>query len=467
MNKRLWIYAALEFAALSLLAVIRAKLWTYGTDTGTFVQIIANAWHGMRDGFEQSSHFRYHWSPSLALLWPLLALTHNAVVLQIVQAFATVATAPLTYLLARPYVSERLATRLGIVALLYPPLVAVGFDEFHELGFFSPLVLALAVTADRGLWWWFAACALFGIGLREDVALELVIFGIVLFAIGARPAREGRGLLDGAPRDPRRLATAGGALAVAAAASVALYFGVILPRVGSWRPEHFYDYAFAKGPLALVAAAFLHPLEVAGATFTRGRFTYALEAVVPLALLPACSAWIFLAIPGAMIVLLANSADVWRMGTHYAALWIPWLLIASVGAVAAIGRRYGEITARRWTSAAIAACIVFLIAFNPMHPLHYLRPAYADRTDARLALACVPHDATLSTHDEWFSAIAARYPNATADHVGDVQYLVYAVDYPNDYYQGVVRPKVDDAVADGQYRIICRFGNVTAYERVR
>jgi uncharacterized membrane protein len=466
-NMRLWTYAAFEFVLLSVLAVVRANLWTYGADTGTFVQIIENTWHGMYDGFEQSSHFSYHWSPSLASLWPLLALTHSAIVLQIVQAFATVATAPLTYLLARSYVSERLAMRVGIVALLYPPLMAVGFDEFHELGFFPPLVLALAVTADRGMWWWFALCALFGVGLREDVALELVIFGIVLLAIGLRPAREGRGLLDGAPRNPRKLAAAGGALAISATASLALYFGVILPHVGSWKPEHFYDYAFAKGPLALVAAVFYHPFEVAAATLTTGRFTYTLEAFVPLALLPAGSAWMLLAIPGAMIVLLANSADVWRMGTHYAALWIPWLLIASVGAVAAIERRRGETAALRWTTVAIAACILFLIAFDPMHPLHYLHSAYADRTSARSALACVPNDATISTHDEWFSAIAATHPNATANHVGDTQYLVYASDYPNQYYQEQVRPRVEHALADGQYRAVCHFGNVTAYERVR
>jgi uncharacterized membrane protein len=465
--RRLWVYAGAEFAVLCALAIVRARLWTYGADTGTFAQIISNTWHGMRDGFEEGSHFRYHCSPSLALLWPLMALTHRADTLQIVQAFAIVATAPLAYLLARPYVSERLAMRLGILTLLYPPLIAVGFDEFHELGFLPPLVLALAVTADRGRWWWFAFCALFGIGLREDVALELAIFGLVLIAIGMRRPREGHGLLDGAPREPRRLAAAGAALAACAAASLAIYFGVILPHVGWWKPQHFYDYTFAKGPLALLTAAFEHPLEVASATMTTGRFTYALEAVLPLALLPACSAWMLLAIPGALIVLLANSADVWRMGTHYAALWIPWLLIASVGAVAAIERRSGESTGRRWTSIAIAACIATLVAFNPMHPLHYLRPAYPDLADARRALACVPNDAAVSTHDEWFSAIAARYPNATADRISGMRYLVYASDYPNAFYQERVRPRVDEAVKDGRYRAVCRFDNVTAYERAR
>ncbi len=53
---------------LAALAVVRAKLWTYGSDTGTFAQIVADAFNGMRNGVEAGSHFRYHWSPSLGLL---------------------------------------------------------------------------------------------------------------------------------------------------------------------------------------------------------------------------------------------------------------------------------------------------------------------------------------------------------------------------------------------------------------
>ncbi|MBV9027647.1 MAG: hypothetical protein JO311_03450, partial [Candidatus Eremiobacteraeota bacterium] len=68
-------WAALEFVVLAILAVVRARLWTYGSDTGTFAQIVADGWHGMRNGVEAGSHFRYHWSPALALLWPLVGIT--------------------------------------------------------------------------------------------------------------------------------------------------------------------------------------------------------------------------------------------------------------------------------------------------------------------------------------------------------------------------------------------------------
>jgi uncharacterized membrane protein len=110
--RHFWYWAGFEFLVLAALACVRAKLWTYGSDTGTFAQIVHDAFGGMRNGVEGGSHYRYHWSPSLALLWPLVALTRSALPLQIAQAAATVACAPLVAALARRYAGERLAVRL-------------------------------------------------------------------------------------------------------------------------------------------------------------------------------------------------------------------------------------------------------------------------------------------------------------------------------------------------------------------
>ncbi|MBV8531524.1 MAG: hypothetical protein JO104_09420, partial [Candidatus Eremiobacteraeota bacterium] len=90
-----WIWSGIEFFALAVLAAARAKLWTYGSDTGTFAQIVHDAFGGMSNGVEGGSHFRYHWSPTLALLWPLVAIGRSALPLQLAQAAATVACAPI------------------------------------------------------------------------------------------------------------------------------------------------------------------------------------------------------------------------------------------------------------------------------------------------------------------------------------------------------------------------------------
>jgi uncharacterized membrane protein len=460
---RVWFWAALELFVLVVLACIRAKLWTYGSDTGTFAQVVAGALHGMRNGVEDGSHFRYHWSPSLVLLWPLVALTGSALPLQVLQAAATVACAPLVAALARPYAGVRLAERLGIVTLLYPPLLALGFDEFHELGLFSILVLGMFVAADRGRWVWFGVCGLVALGLREDAALTLIFFGGALAWIAARPASPGGNLLDGSPR--RGTLVAGTLLAAGSAFALLVYYLAIVPRFGGWRPSHFYVYPFADGPLALAVAPFVHPLAFARAIFTFGRLTYVLEAFVPLLFLPLRSRWALLALPGGAVVLLANSGYVWRMGDHYAALWIPWLLVATVMGVVTVERKANQRAAKNWTSAAAVICVIFLIAFDPLHPLHYLHPYYHDLAGARRALSCVPENASLSTYDEWFSAVAARRPLATIDKTGGVEYLVYADDFPSDSYRLTIRPVIAREVAQGEYRVVCRFGAVAAYRR--
>jgi uncharacterized membrane protein len=450
---RVWLWAAVEFAVLAALAAVRVKLWTYGSDTGTFAQVVHDAFGGMRNGVESGSHFRYHWSPSLVLLWPAVAATRTALGLQLVQAAATAACGPLVAALARPHAGARLATTLGLLTLLYPPLLALGFDEFHELGLLTPLVLGLVLAADRRHWIWFAACGLVAIGLREDAALTLVFFGIALLVMGLR-ARA------------RAATVAGGSLALAAICSLGVYYGVITPRLGGWVPSHFYVYPFASGPAALVVAPVTHPAQFFPAIFTVGRLTYVLEALVPLAFLPLRSWWSLLALPGGGIVLLANSGYVWRMGDHYAALWIPWLLVGTVAAVAAIAKRRSAPVARRWTATAGVLCALFLIAFNPLHPLHYLHPYYYDLSAARRAIECVPKDASMATYDEWFSAVAAQRPRATIDRAGGVEYLVYARDFSSDPNQARLWPQIQAEVARGSYRIACRYDDVVTYESV-
>jgi hypothetical protein len=153
------------------------------------------------------------------------------------------------------------------------------------------------------------------------------------------------------------------------------------------------------------------------------------------------------------------------MGNHYAAMWAPWLLVAAAAALARVERSKGAGAARKWCNAAFAACALTLLFFNPLHPAHYLRPAYAARADAVRALRCVPPGASVSTHDEWFSLVAPANARATIFTTSGVDYLVFADDYPNGMFQSVVRPRLKAAVARRAYSAVCRFGRVKTYRR--
>jgi uncharacterized membrane protein len=447
----LWIGTIAAFALLAALAAVRAADWSYGADTGTFVQIVLDAFGGMHNGVEQTTHYRFHWSPTLVLLWPFLAATHSLWVLQVILAAAAVACAPLLAAIARARGLERgIADRIGAVALVYPPLVAVGFGEFRDLGLLPALALGWWLAVQRRSWGWVAGLALLLAGLREDVCLELALIGLVVAA-------------DGFLRRDRGLIAAGLGSAALGVASDAIYALVVLPRVGPWPPSHFYVYPFANGPAELLLAPLTHPLAFAAAILTLGRLTYVLEAFVPLAFVPLRSRLAWLAVPGFAIVLLANSGLVWRMGMHYAALWIPWLLIAFAAGISTLARP------RRWTTIAFVLSAVVLIAFSPLHPLHYLKPSYRALGDARTVLAAVPAGASVSTHDEWYTAIAAEHPRAevlgTQFVGGGADYIVFAADFPNLTTQFILKSKMPETIACRDYHLVMQRGAVFAYRR--
>ena len=451
----LWIGTIVAFGVLAALAAVRTADWSYGADTGTFVQIILDAFGGMHNGVEQTTHYRFHWSPALVLLWPALAATHSVWVLQAILAAATVACAPLLAAIARSRginLRREIADRIGAVALVYPPLAAVGFGEFRDLGLLPPLALGWWLALRRRSWAWVAITAVLLAGLREDVCLELGIVGAVVAANNVRCG-------------DRPMLFAGLGSAALAGISAAIYVFAVLPRVGPWPPSHFYVYPFANGPAALLLAPLTHPLAFGAAILTLGRLTYVLEAFVPLAFVPVRARPVWLSLPGFAIVLLANSGLVWRMGMHYAALWIPWLLIAFAAGIATLRFQ------RRWTTIAFVLSALVLVFFSPLHPLHYLKPSYHALADARAMLATVPPNAAVATHDEWYAAIAARHPHAavlgTGPHPYGADYLLFAEDYPNDEFQHRILPQVHEVLALGTYRLIGRRGAVVVWRKIR
>lgn len=432
---------------MSVLACIRWSIWSYGSDTGTFAQSILNSFSGFGNSVEPSgTHLRTHWSPILAVLWPLVAITRSPLSLQFAQILLIALSAVPLYAIVRRYAGDAWAFRCSLLALLYPPLLANTFTEFHELAFYPVLVLALVWAADRARWGWFASFAVAAATIREDACLTLIVFGIALalaawFGRGNQP----QGLLYGQPVD-RSGAVAGGlGLALLSAGALAFYVFDVLPHYGRWAPVHFYSYLFQPDAGAVRDAGVL------------GRVTYLLEAFLPLAFLPLFSRWAVLAIPAFAGILFANDPVVWRMGSHYVLLAVPWLLVAASAALV----RSGSLP---WWRTSVALCVLFLIAFNPMHLSHYLRmEPYQQTASIERAMACVPRDARVATHDEWLAHLALVYPRIT--QFGRTPgrfngYIVFASDWRNTYFEEAVLPKIQHAERAGYFRLLCSYGDV-------
>ena len=462
--------AALYALAAGVLVTIHWKLWLTGLDTGVYTQIILGTWHGFHSAFENASHLATHFSPLLGAFYPLLALTHSGLALQYAQIIL-IASAPIVlFAFVRPRVDAGLAQRIGIIAVLYPPIAAAGIGEFHILATLPLLAYGLVWAADRGRWGWFAAVAFMLLLVREDVLVELVALGAIAGFVLLRTQHADWPLLAD-PAQRRRLGFASISVAFAAAALAGAYFGLIQPAFGraGWYPALYYHYGLPRGEAALFSPPLVdappNPAASLSTTLLR-RAGYLLEALVPLALLPLRTWWWLLALPGLGLVLAATSASIWTMGAHYALLWAPWLVLAMAVALVQLHARRGERVARWWANAAIFCCVVFLVAINPMHLGYYLRPGYYDIADARRALACVPNGATVATHDQWFTHIAGTNLSANGDVIDGADYLVYADDFPDAAFQRQVKPELDRALATGRFRVVCSFASVRTYERI-
>ncbi|HME81082.1 MAG TPA: DUF2079 domain-containing protein, partial [Candidatus Eremiobacteraceae bacterium] len=467
-----WLLLAVVLYALAAgaLVTIHWVRWQTGVDTGINTQVVLGTLHGFHSTFEGGSDLAVHFSPLLAIFYPLLLVTRSGLALEYAQV-ALIACVPLAmYALVRPHVAEPLAVRAGLISLLYPPLATIGIGEFHILACVPLLVIGLLWAADRGRWGWFSLLAVLALAVREDVLLELAAIGLVCGIVLLR-SRHGIGTLLESPQLRRTfglalLALGGGAIAVALA-----YFGILQPansRYG-WYPLLYYH--IGARPRSGIAALppVPPPPNPAGTPLmaTMQRFTYLCEAFVPLALLPLRTWWWLLALPGLAIVLLATSQSIRTMGAQYSLLWAPWLLIATAIALIAINSAAGSRVATRWADVALGACVFFLIFINPMHLSYYLRAPYHDLAGAKRALACVPPDASLSTHDEWFTHIAGVYPRANGNVIEGVEYLVYADDYPDPTFEREVKPKLQKALASGRLRVVCSAGQVHTYAPIR
>ena len=465
--KRLLLAIVAYVAILGAFAVMRWNLWTFGTDTGTFAQVVHTVFSGFVDGPEQGTHFKFHWAPVLVTLYPLVATFHAGLALQLAQIVLIGCSAIPLYGIARAYTSDGRAFAYAALALLYPPLGAVAFTEFHEIAFNPVLALGLFWAADRARWSVFAVFAILAACVREEACIVLALVGIAFAAIGfaKRNTRftHRPGLLTGAPLEPERLVAAGIGLFLANVVALTIYYGIVIPHVGAWEPSRFYDYSFAHGPAQMLAVLATHPwygLQL----ITFGRITYLLEALVPLAFLPVFSRWTLLALPGLLVVLLSSDPIAWRMGSHYAAIWCPWFLLGALAALVKFENARALERARRMYLAAVVLCAIFLIAINPMHPAHYLRAIYPhDNVDRAIAL--VPPGAHLLTHDEWFAHAAYGHPSATVFFCPFVDYALLADDYPNGYYHEALAPEVARELATGRMRVIRRFGHVVLYAR--
>ena len=416
-------YAAVFFA----LGANRYLTYHSGADLGLFTQTIASAFHGFDNTVERTSHFAYHFSPILYLLAPPLWLARSPLVLILVQSIATALVAPAIYAIARRRTNDWGAAAIAGIALLYPPLQGVTFTDFHETAFMPATIAWLLWALDARRFGIAAVLVLVALSTKEDQAPAMAFLGAAACLYFGRE-RVTRGVLFGAA-----------AIAISGLTMWA-YFFVVRPLAGApqhWVPSHFY--AWHGYPVRSFGVE-------AGA-----RLTYLLEAFVPLAFLPLRTPIVLLALPGFAEVLASREPLTYTMGQHYAAVWVPYVLVAFAVAGARVWSS-GTIAGRRWIGASAILCALTLAFFNPLHLGHFLGvPSQGDAAATALART-IPPNAAVGTYDEMYSHLGF-FPRAQIGVHGTPRYVLYDDRYASVAWNSRILPRIRKELADGTYRV--------------
>ncbi|MDQ6929329.1 MAG: DUF2079 domain-containing protein [Candidatus Eremiobacteraeota bacterium] len=441
MTKRVWAGACAYFIVFSLLGADRYIAHRSAQDFGIFYQSIAGAFSGFSNTIEGANHFTVHFSPILLLFAPLLWMTHSGLPLVLVQAAANACVAPALYLIARRRVDERAALGIASIAFFYPPLWGVTFTDFHENGLVAATIVWLLYALDARKYRRAAVFAFVALCIKEDQALFLAILCVAAFLYFRRTAE---------PAGARWSLWTGAFSLLTFAA----YFAVVREyagAIGTWHPVVFYT---VTQPAAVVT-----PLR--GLT---DRLGYVFLAFAPLVFVPFRLRILLLAVAPFAEVLLSRAPVTYTMGQHYAAVWIPYVLVAFVLGACDLQNRK-PLRARAAMRAAFTICAVILLVANPLHPKYFLRIPQSKDRQLDAFIATLPAKIDVGTQEEAYTHMGF-YPNATLGMERFPQYALFDWNYPDSNW--VIRDgaKMRAALAAGRYKIARSNDGIVLYERV-
>jgi uncharacterized membrane protein len=441
MLARIWLGSGLYFIVFGLLGADRYVAHRSAEDLGIFFQTIASAFAGFSNTIEGANHFTVHFSPILYILAPAVAWTHSALPLVLVSAAANATVAPALFLIARKRVPEPAAIAIAAVALIYPPLCGVAFADFHENSLVVPTITWLLYALDARKFPLALCLALLALTIKEDEAIFVAsIAAAAGFSFARRGDRKGVGYAA---------AMFGSALIVFVG-----YFAVVRPLAGAhggWHPTVLYTSTQPEAQTSLLRGI-------------ADRLGYLLLAFVPLAFLPLGSRLVLLAILPFAEVLLSRAPVTYTMGQHYAAVWIPYVLVAfTLSACKLYGRNLPA--ERRALLACYALALIIFAVANPLHPRYFLR--WPEARDAQLDafLNALPRTIEIGTQEEAYTHMGF-FPWATLGIERYPQYALFDWRYPDSNW--IVRdgPRIRSERVRGRYRLVRAQDGIELYERI-
>jgi uncharacterized membrane protein len=428
--RKIWLAGAGWAALFSFLDWWKWVSYNANGDFAIFVQSIASgfpAYHNMEEG---GNHFGVHFSPIYALFQPLMDPFQTVLPLIVAPAVAGALTGVGVFFLARRLMPERRAVGVACVAFVYPALAGLIFGDPFETVFAPAATVWLLYGFEARKVTIIAVAALVALSIKEDQAIFLTLTGL---------------FLAWRHRHERQLLASGLAVAAASVMTLALYFAVLQPLAGgTWTGTHFYDWAHAS----VDVAPWYSPIRV----------MYLIQVFLPLLFVPFRSPFLWLAAVPFIELLASPYTILFTNGTHYAGVWIGYVLAAYAYGMAGVDP---PVRAQRLLAASLILCVLQLTLASPTHwrvRLHV--PNAHDRTLGAV-LAGLPRTATIATYEEAYSHLGF-YPNAVEGLRGTPQFVVIDSTRPVSYFVPILTRYVADHPA---YKLVRAEDGIDVYER--
>jgi uncharacterized membrane protein len=338
------------FVTFSILVVMRHdRFWDFDFDMGLYDQAIWLVAHGR--GFitvRGLPVFGHHATFAFYLLVPFSWLGAGPNFLNVFQvATLALATVPL-YLLARQRnFGQWASAALASAFLLHPATQFLDWELFHpETVAITPLLCAY-LCAVRRSWRWFAFWAVLAVSWKEDVALAVVVIGLLI-----------------AWRGDRKIGL------VVAGAALGWFLGVsqvLLPLVSGHAAHYDELYQGVGGSTSgILHTALHHPSVIANRIVSSESGDFAWRLLAPFGLVP-LAALGPLAVGIPQFLSDVSSDVIWtRVITyHYVAIPLAAAALGTIDAVGMLGRRLGRALRAVLPVIVLVSSICATVAWGP------------------------------------------------------------------------------------------------------
>jgi len=337
-------------ATFAVLVVRRhEQMWDVDLDMGLYDQAVWLVAHGR--GFMTVRGlpvFGHHGTFGLALFAPASWLGAGPNFLNVTQVVALGAGAVPVYLLARERaLRPATAALLGAAFLLHPALQFFSWELFHPEALAITPLLCAYLCAVRRSWGWFAGWALLAVSFKEDVAIAVLVLGLLIALRGDRRV----GLL-----------TVG-----AAAAWFAVVVWVMIPAVSGGGAHYESLYSGVGGSAGgILETAVTDPGNITSRVFSDESSDFAWKLTAPFGFVPLLGpAALAIGLPQFLLDVVSDVEWTRTITFRYAALPLVALAIAMVEGVAFLRRRLSAV-AEVIAATFVAGCAVFgTLAWGP------------------------------------------------------------------------------------------------------